>query len=1043
MEAIVLYVASALQVAGVAAGTATVIANVVAFVAVTAASMAASKLLAPKMPSFSDSSLTERAQMVRNPISARVMVYGRCRVSGTIVYISTTGTKNEFLNIVVTLAGHEVEAIDEIYFNDELVPLTGTNNFPDSGSLYDGVALINKKRGVPGDAADADLITATAGLTDGKWTANHTLSGIAYLYVRLTWDAEKFPSGIPNISAVIRGKQVFDPRTSTTAYSANAALCLRDYLTDSTLGMGMSAAEVDDTAFTVAANICDEQVEIKPITVPATNENRYEANGVIVTSASPDENIGKLLSAMGGLIAYTGGRIVPYASAYRIPTVTLDEKHFVGPLNVQTRTSARDRVNSVKGVYVSETNNWQVTDFPTISSATYVTADNNTVFFRDVVLPFTTSPSCAQRLAVLELRRAREEITFTARFRLEAMQVRAGDTVMISNAKLGWSSKVFEVMEWNFASDGNPPQIYVDMTLRETASSVYSWTVTDEIAVADSPNTTLPNPFTLSAPTNLTLTADGTTQQIQADGTALPRIRVSWTAPTEGFIQSGGTVGIEYKESTSTSYLTWGTVPGDQTTDFISSDVKIGLTYNVRIYGESYYKVSTSYLVATVNVQKDTIAPAAPTGLVATVGTGRAVGLDWNDNTEPDFSEYGIHRSTDAVNYGKIAEVRASAFVDVDVNLGTTYYYKLNAFDHLENVSAFSSVVTAVPTFIGSGSVDSTAPATPSAPTFVSESTYLASDGGSFAKITIAAPALPSGARINQVLYRISGSSAFLIADELTASGNATVDDLTPGAAYQFAIRAVSFTNVPSAVSATLSRTAPSNTTAPSAPTSPIAESPSNTASVPPAYTSTNIQFFGAKFSWTASTTKSVVGYQIGTSITSGGAITYDSTVIPETFTYYYNLSIVSAFLAVRAVDRSGNVSTDARSATNLNTILKISAGSISSQSSADVRTTGIKTGGEASTRQINVEYKDSVVVTLAGGSSTETFNVDITDRGFSVKPDYGLAQCASDANIVAAYDFDSVSNSGDNAVVRVTTIDGANIGAGNYRFSVEFTDYT
>jgi hypothetical protein len=59
------------------------------------------------------------------------------------------------------------------------------------------------------------------------------------------------------------------------------------------------------------------------------------------------------------------------------------------------------------------------------------------------------------------------------------------------------------------------------------------------------------------------------------------------------------------------------------------------------------------------------------------------------------------------------------------------------------------------------------------------------------------------------------------------------------------------------------------------------------------------------------------------------------------------------------------------------------------------------------------------------------------------VKPDYGLAQCASDANIVAAYDFDSGSNSGDNAVVRVTTIDGANIGAGNYRFSVEFTDYT
>jgi predicted phage tail protein len=181
---------------------------------------------------------------------------------------------------------------------------------------------------------------------------DHKLSGIAYVYVRLTWDTEKYPSGIPNISAVIKGKKVLDTRTSTTAYSPNPALCLRDYLTDSALGMGMDATEIDVTSINAAANICDEQVEILPITVPANYEDRYECNGVIATSAAPDENIGKLLSAMGGLIAYSGGKIVTYAGGYRIPTVTLDEKHFVGPLNVQTRTSARDRVNTVKGVYV-------------------------------------------------------------------------------------------------------------------------------------------------------------------------------------------------------------------------------------------------------------------------------------------------------------------------------------------------------------------------------------------------------------------------------------------------------------------------------------------------------------------------------------------------------------------------------------------------------------------------------------------------------------------------------------------------------------------
>ena len=129
MEAIFIAIAKAVGGAALTIGVttsatvATAIGVTVALTTIVAASMAASKLLAPKMPSFSDSSMTNRSQMVRSPISARSMVYGKCRVSGTIVYLSTTGTKNEFLHIVVTLAGHEIEAIDEIYFNDELVPL--------------------------------------------------------------------------------------------------------------------------------------------------------------------------------------------------------------------------------------------------------------------------------------------------------------------------------------------------------------------------------------------------------------------------------------------------------------------------------------------------------------------------------------------------------------------------------------------------------------------------------------------------------------------------------------------------------------------------------------------------------------------------------------------------------------------------------------------------------------------------------------------------------------------------------------------------------
>jgi hypothetical protein len=1030
---------------------ATAITYVLNFVAITAASMAASKLLAPKAPSYTDASLSQRSQMVRSPIAARNIIYGRCRASGTVVYMSTTGSKNEYLNIVIALAGHEIQEIEEVYFNDDLVGLSGNA----ATGFYSGVANVYKHLGSTTQAADSFLVAETNSLTDGKWTTAHTLYGIAYLYVRLTWDTEKFPSGIPNISAVIKGKKVLDTRTSTTAYSANPALCLRDYLTDSAVGMGMDATEIDVTAINAAANICDEDVEVKPITVPATYENRYECNGVIATSASPDENIGKLLSAMGGLIAYSGGKVVPYAGGYRIPTVTLTEKHFVGPLNIQTRTSARDRVNSVKGVYVSESNNWQVSDFPTISSATYVTNDNNTRYYRDVVLPFTTSSSCAQRLAVIELRRAREEITFTARFRLEAMQVRAGDTVMITNAKLGWSSKVFEVMEWHFATDGNPPQLYIDMTLRETASSVYSWTVSDQVYVADSPNTTLPDPFTLGAPSSLALTADGTTQFIQADGTAVPRIKVKWTPPAEEFIQSGGAVVIEYKPSTSTTYLTWSRVEGAQTEDYISSDVKIGTNYNVRIFGESYFKISTSYVTSSVTVAPDTTPPATPTGLTAIAGTGQIISLDWDDNTEPDFGEYGVWRNTsnDSGGATKIAETRASRFVDVNLTLGTVYYYWISAYDRSENQSAKSTGANATAVAVTAGQTDSRPPDDPSAPTVNTTGTYLSGDGTTLARIVVNMPAFTTRCVIINLLYRRNGTTGWIVADQRsTEYGTSSIDDLTPNVTYQIAVQAFSAFGIGSGIVINgTPQTAPNNSTAPA---TPSGSGLSKIGVTPKLIESTREYYFGTRASWTPNTETDFDHYEIKAVSTNNSSDTLytwfgeaggsNSLVLTKANTMcLYAATPSTGFTFLRAVNRSGVASAWVYVGLAADNAF-LGAGTISAQNKNDVSVEGIKTGAisASSVRQVAAVFQASHVASLSGGSPTETFSVDISNRGFSTKPDVGVGGCASDANLIAAYDFDHASNSSSTAYVRAATLDGSNIGAGNYRFNLDFTEY-
>lgn len=1055
-EAFVLFaklVGTYLLEAGVSTAIVNVVVAAIPYIVTIGLSMAASRLLAPKMPSMGD--LNDRGIMTRSPTSPRQIIYGQAKVSGTVVFLATSGVKNEYLHIVVTLAGHEVQEIGEVYFNEDLV-LTGsgdgyaTGKYAASGS-YTG-SLIHKHLGSTTQTVDSTLQSDFP----VDWDSNHLLQGIAYIYCKLTFSNEIFVGGIPNISCVVKGKKVYNPSTLATAYSANPALCLRDYLTDADLGMGMDASEIDDASVIAAANICDGQVEIKPVTSPATYENRYECNGQAVTSSTPDSIIGQILSAMGGTIAYSGGQVVVYAAAYRSPTVTLDETNMAGGFTVSTRLSARDRVNAVKGTFISSENQWAAADFPQITSATYLADDDGIYHWRDVILPFTTSSSAAQRIARINLRQAREEIIFTAKFNLTAMQLRAGDTVMLTNANLGFSSKVFEVIAWSLSSQGTPPTPVIELQLRETASTVYDWDVTDEVAVESAPNTTLPNPFSIDPPTNLTLTADGTTQFIQADGSVMPRIKVAWSAPTEQFVTSGGKTVIEYKQGTATTYLTWATVDGDQTLDFISSDVRIGTSYNVRLYAQSFFNTSSTYTdVFSITPAKDTTAPSVPTGLSAVVGTGRAVSLDWNDNTEPDFSEYGIYRNTTAVtpanaNTNKVAEVRASRFVDTDVTIGTTYYYWLNAYDTVENVSGFTNYVQATPSVITAGPIDPTAPSTPNAPTLISTTVYVSTDGTSFSRVSLTAPPLPSGAVALDILYRRTGASDYIVANQIASSVSyaVSIDDLSVGVAYQFAARGISFSGAISPVSSVLSQTAPSNTTAPATPTGGTF---TGDGVKPKYFPATTVFLIGTRIGWASNTESDFAYYEIKATTTNSDAAT-DYSWTPndgansfvttrDTETFLYSLNAPAGYIRIRAVNRSGVASSWA-SLGNANSAASVGTGTVSKYNDSDVTTTGIKTGGGSSTLQVNVVYEVNSVVTLTGGSTTENVNISLTNRGFSAKPDDGLV-VVEDVLYQGFYDSQAAGSTSTNAVIKIYRNDGGTLGSGNLRLSARFTDYT
>jgi M6 family metalloprotease-like protein len=85
----------------------------------------------------------------------------------------------------------------------------------------------------------------------------------------------------------------------------------------------------------------------------------------------------------------------------------------------------------------------------------------------------------------------------------------------------------------------------------------------------------------------------------------------------------------------------------------------------------------------------------APSGLNATANGSAQIDLAWTDNS-PDEDGFNIERSGDGVNWAALADVGAdvSAYSDTGLNDGTTYYYRVRAFNINVN-SSWSNTASA------------------------------------------------------------------------------------------------------------------------------------------------------------------------------------------------------------------------------------------------------------------------------------------------------------------------------------------------------------
>ncbi|CAN1576024.1 Tip attachment protein J [Paracoccaceae bacterium] len=635
--------------------------------------------------------LQARTVTVREPVVPRDLVYGRARKGGVIVFLHASGAKDQYLHLVIVLAAHRVKSIGAIWFDGEMAITAGGL----VQGRWAGKITVEKRLGAEDQTAFASLIANVA----DKWTSAHRLAGCAALYLRLTYDPDAFPGGIPNITVDIEGKDdIIDPRTGTQTYSENPALCLADYLAQSAYGVGAGIGAADGTdveSVIEAANICDEMVPL----ASGGSEQRYSCNGVVSLAESPKTIIEGMLSAMAGRCAVQGGTWRIHAGAYRVPEVTLTADDVrAGGMVLATRVSQSANFNAVRGQFVSPENDWQPDDFPAYASDVYLAEDDGMRKWRDLSLPFTISAAMAQRLAKIELERARRQMTVKLAGKLAAWRAGVGETVMLSYARWGFAAKPFEVqgVSLDLTASGDGALLLPELILRETSPLVYDWQATEEAIYAAAPRTSLPGPADVPAPGTPHLAEE---MYETRGGTGVRTlIKAHWTEAPSDFVRDYQIRArrVLDKDGVATGE-DWITLGRTDQTSWEIRDVKPG-RWEVAVKSVSVIGVSSAYISAEIEILGLTAPPAALESLTIQTAGGLAI-LKWLPSADLDVRIGGriVIRHSGAVTATwatstSMDEVAGSdAVALVPLKPGT---YLVRARDNSGNLGPLASVVT-------------------------------------------------------------------------------------------------------------------------------------------------------------------------------------------------------------------------------------------------------------------------------------------------------------------------------------------------------------
>ena len=370
------------------------------------------------------------AQTVRSSKAPVRFILGRVATGGVLGWAQEqkgVQMEGEWLHLVYVLCEGSVDALEEIFLGEEPISSFGA---------YASYELV----------VNPTQVNAFLKANCPDWKDVQIGRGLSFVRLSLMYSAEKFPSGIPDVRFVVRGRNdIFDPRTNTNVYSANTALHILWYLRNR---CNVPDDEIVFSTFASAANVCDEALT----NADGSVSQRYRSACVIGADELKSGVLQKLEAACAGRLIRVGGRWMLQAGAYYGPyDFEITEDMVIGTVGGSTEPTNDSAINTVRGTFIDPSQSWTETDYPEVSVAEWIAEDGGEAA-ETLTYSYVTDAYQPQRLANIELRRRRAGGVITIPMNFSGYNCRPGRVVRVNLPSLNILGE-FIVTNWSMGDN--------------------------------------------------------------------------------------------------------------------------------------------------------------------------------------------------------------------------------------------------------------------------------------------------------------------------------------------------------------------------------------------------------------------------------------------------------------------------------------------------------------------------------------------------------------------------------------------------------------